>query len=353
MDGLSDQPFYRASPSLSQSESKEFVATIWEPSKAFNRFEISSYFKFMETEQKRESRVNNPVYSQLRFKDIFDIRRVIYENHNKSAPELQALVQNRLLSLNLQPEVLQDIIILVIRLIFMVRVEFPNPYSHPSPFQLQMQVTQSFQETLNKLQNGPPSREWSMQHELPLWFNVIDLERKANLRIGWTDYLNEHLTYQSGTLMLFRHIKVLEYMERSEILAGNFFKLEFLAETRRSIMLFFPLSEYKYITQDYLDWFQSRGPIEEWQRLLVGHDPNSSISRFYEDFPIWHSKLLYLCNISNNQGNWDLKRCWYDDRDQGLWWTRWTLITAIFLAILFGLIQSITGIIQVVYAGRS
>ncbi|ENH69285.1 hypothetical protein FOC1_g10004822 [Fusarium oxysporum f. sp. cubense race 1] len=247
----------------------------------------------------------------------------------------------------------QDIISLVIRLTFMVRVEFHSPYSHPSPFQLQMQVNQSFQETLNKLQIGPPSREWSIQHELPLWFNVIDLERKANLRIGWTDYLNEHLTYQSGTLMLFRHIKVLEYIEGSEIQAGSFFKSEFLIETRRSILLLFTLSEYKYSTQDYLDWFQSRGPIEEWQRLLAGHDPNSPMSRFYEDFPIWHSKLLYLLNISNNQGNWDLKRCWYDDRDQGLWWTRWTLITAIFLAILFGLIQSITGIIQVVYAGRS
>ncbi|KAH7196415.1 uncharacterized protein B0J16DRAFT_365760 [Fusarium flagelliforme] len=353
MSALNDLPFYHASAPLSKSRSQEFIATIWQSSKTFNIFELSSYFKFIETERRRESRVNDPVYSQLRFQHVFDIRRVIYENHDKSTPDLQARVQNSLSSFNLEPEVLQDIIILIIRLTFMVRVEFQNPYSHPSPFQLQMQVTQSFQETLNKLQIGPPSREWSMQNELPLWFNVIDLERKANLRIGWTDYLNEHMTYQSGTLMLFRHIKVLQYLERSEIQTGNFFKLEFLTETRRSLMLFFPLSEYKYTTQDYLDWFQTRGPIEDWQRLLAGHDPNSSLSRFYEDFPIWHSKLLYLLNVSNNQGNWNVKRCWYDDRDEALWWTRWTLITAIFLAILFGLIQSITGIIQVVYAGRS
>lgn len=218
MSGLNELPFYHASAPLSKSQSQEFIATIWQSSKAFNIFELSSYFKFVETERRRESRVNNPVYSQLRFKHIFDIRRIIYENHDKSTPDLQARVQNRLSSFNLESEVLQDLIILIIRLTSMVRVEFQNPYSHPSPFQPQMQVTQSFQETLNKLQIGPPSREWSIQNELPLWFNVIDLERKANLRIGWTDYLNEHLTYQSGTLMLFRHIKVLQYIERSEIL---------------------------------------------------------------------------------------------------------------------------------------
>ncbi|PCD21487.1 hypothetical protein AU210_016449 [Fusarium oxysporum f. sp. radicis-cucumerinum] len=343
---LNDKQFYQASAKLSTTEREAFINAIWKSSKTFNEFELSSYFEFLE----RESRVNNPAYSHLCFGHIFRIGSILCENQDKSAPELEALVENILSSFNLQPEVLQDIIILVIRLTCMVRVEFHNPYSYPSPFQLQMQAPQSFQETLNKLQIGPPSREWSMQHELPLWFNVIDLERKANLRIGWTDYLNEHLTYQSGTLMLFRHIKVLEYMERSEILAGNFYKLEFLIETRRSIMLFFPLSEYKYNTQDYLDWFLSRGPIEEWKRLLAGRDPNSPMSRFYEDFPIWHGKLLYLLNISNNQGNWDLKRCWYDDRDQSLWWIRWGFITVIFLVILFWLINSITSIILVINA---
>ncbi|KAK2468404.1 hypothetical protein H9L39_20050, partial [Fusarium oxysporum f. sp. albedinis] len=288
--------------------------------------------------------VDNRAYSQLCFKHVFDVHRIIYENSDKPRPDLQALVQNRLSPFNLEPEVLEDVIILVIRLVFMVRIEFQNP-SHPSPFQLQMQ-------TLRTLQIGPPLREWSMQHELPSWFNVIDLKRKANVRVGWTDYLNEHLTYQSGTLMLFRHIEVLKYMEASAIL-GNFFSLEFLRETQRSLLLFFPVIEGKYDGQDYLDWLQNRWPIEEWQGSLTGHDPNSHISRFYKDFPTWHHKLSCLLSISNNQQSWNIQRLWYDDRDQTLWWTRWCSVTVIFLFILFGLIKSITDILLVGIAAHS
>ncbi|KAK2470597.1 hypothetical protein H9L39_17785, partial [Fusarium oxysporum f. sp. albedinis] len=297
---------------------------IWRPSKDLKMFPLSSYFKFLETERKRESRVNNSAYSQLRFEHVFDVHRIIYENHDKCTPDLQALVQSKLSPLKLKAEVLED---------------------------LQMQVTENFQETLNKIQIGPPLREWSMQNELPSWFNAIDLGEKANVEIGWTDYLNEHLTYQGGTLMLFRHIEVLQYMEASAIL--NFFSLEFLRETQRSLLLFFPVGEGKYDGQDYLDWFQNRWPIEEWQGSLTGHDPNSHVSRFYKDFPTWHHKLSYLLNISNNQQSWKIQRLWYDDRDQALWWTRWCSVTVIFLFILFGLIKSITDILLVGIAARS
>ncbi|KAG7402712.1 hypothetical protein Forpe1208_v011811 [Fusarium oxysporum f. sp. rapae] len=349
---LDYQRFYQAS-ALSDSARKAFIQTIWGSSRDFNVFELSSYFDFLERERKGESRVDDPAYSHLCFRHIFRIGSILREKHDESSSRLQDLVQISLPSLSPKPEVLQDVIKLVIRLMFLVRVEFQNPHSQPSPYQLQMQDNESFSYTLGGPQKGPPLRESSAQNVLPLSFNFIDLQRMANLTIEWTDYLNEHLTYQSGTLMLFRHIKVLEYMERSEILAGNFYKLEFLIETRRSIMLFFPLSEYKYSTQDYLDWFQSRGPIEPWKRLLAGHDPNSSMSRYYEDFPIWHGKLLYLLNISNNQGNWNLKRCWYDDRDQTLWWIRWGCITVMFLVIPLWLIKSITSIILAINAVRS
>ncbi|EWZ77827.1 hypothetical protein FOWG_17801 [Fusarium oxysporum f. sp. lycopersici MN25] len=348
---LNLKQFYQASAPLSTSESEAFIQTIWRPSRELDMFTLSSYFEFLETERKRESRVDNRAYSQLCFKHVFDVHCIIYENSDKPRPDLQALVQNRLSPFNLEPEVLEDVIILVIRLVFMVRIEFQNP-SHPSPFQLQMQVTQSFQETLRTLQIGPPLREWSMQHELPSWFNVIDLKRKANVRVGWTDYLNEHLTYQSGTLMLFRHIEVLKYMEASAIL-GNFFSLEFLRETQRSLLLFFPVIEGKYDSQDYLDWLQNRWPIEEWQGSLTGHDPNSHISRFYKDFPTWHHNLSCLLSISNNQQSWNIQRLWYDDRDQTLWWTRWCSVTVIFLFILFGLIKSIMDILLVGIAAHS
>jgi hypothetical protein len=210
--------FYQASATLSTSEREAFINAIWKSSKAFIEFELSSYFEFLEIERTRKSRVDNPAYSHLCFKHIFDIQSILYENLNESPLRLQDLIQTSLVSWESKPEVVQDLIILVIRLTFMVRVEFPNPHSHPSPFQLQMQDNQNFKDTLRELQNVPPLKNLGAQNELPLWFNVIDLERKANLRIGWTDYLNEHLTFQNGTLMIFRHIAVLKYMGESGIL---------------------------------------------------------------------------------------------------------------------------------------
>jgi hypothetical protein len=39
---------------------------------------------------------------------------------------------------------------------------------------------------------------------------------------------------------------------------------------------------------------------------------------------------------------------WYDRRDMGQWWSFWLVAAGLFLAVLFGLIQSTTGILQVV-----
>ncbi|CVL09377.1 uncharacterized protein FMAN_15531 [Fusarium mangiferae] len=215
---LNDKQFYQASAPLLTIERKAFINATWKSSKAFNEFELSGYFRFLETERTSKTRVDDPAYSHLCFKHIFDIQSILYENLNEPPLRLQDLVQRSLVSWEPELEVVQDLIILVIKLTFMVRAEFPNSYSHPSPFQMQMQDNQSLKDTLRELQNVPPLQNLGTQNELPSWFNVIDLEKKANLRIDWTDHLDEHLTFQSGTLVIFRHIAVLMYMRESGIL---------------------------------------------------------------------------------------------------------------------------------------
>jgi len=73
-------------------------------------------------------------------------------------------------------------------------------------------------------------------------------------------------------------------------------------------------------------------------------------SRSAIDFPVWKNSLTHIAKYSNTEGAWSFKRWWYDGRDEALWWTRWSLLLALSLTVLFGLIQSITGIMQVYYA---
>ncbi|WXC64955.1 hypothetical protein SNK03_010764 [Fusarium graminearum] len=135
-------------------------------------------------------------------------------------------------------------------------------------------------------------------------------------------------------------------------LTSRFFKEEFINETVRTVHLFLPKPPHGYASSKYLTWFHHKhGEIKSWQRSLTSLN-TPMVSRLYNDYPVWNQRLAWVLEASKNQPNMGIKRIWQDDRDLSLWWTRWALITAVFLAVVFGLIQSITGIIQVVYAGR-
>ncbi|KAF4447354.1 hypothetical protein FALBO_16953 [Fusarium albosuccineum] len=309
---------------LNVQEKEAYILSMWKSAKPYSSFLLSAYFVLLQHERRIAANDSDPESSLLEFRDILTIRDGICKNYEKERGDLCNLVESELRpELALSHETTQDVIILVVRLLLLVRVEFRNNQVYASPNQLQMSENQTLQSVLAPIQSGPPLRDWNVRDEFPSWFNVIDLGKKAGLRIGWADYITDHLRIQSGTLLLFRNVEALKYIEQSETL------------------------------HDYLEWDLSRGGIEDWYRLITKDCEESHISRLYQDYPVWHQHLAYVHEVSKNQGDWSLKRCWYDDRDESLWWTRWALIAAVFLAILFGLIQSITGIIQVIYAGRS
>lgn len=211
---LACRQFYDPSHTLTEDESEEFVDRIWKSSKSFCPYTLSAYLAWVGSERQR---ADNPPYSNLEFQHIFEVRDTIRRHGDKSRSDLQHLVKDKLSALKISAENLQDIISLVIKLTFMVKVEFRDSRYHPSPYQLQIPEDQTLQATLGEIQRGQPLRDWHTQNELPVWFNVIDLERKANLGIGWTDYISEHLTLQGGNILLFRHVEALKYLEQSDV----------------------------------------------------------------------------------------------------------------------------------------
>ena len=67
----------------------------------------------------------------------------------------------------------------------------------------------------------------------------------------------------------------------------------------------------------------------------------------------WREKLLGLSEAFDRSKPSNLIQWWHDRRDMGQWWTFWLVVAGVFLTVLFGLIQSITGILQVVKASNS
>lgn len=65
-----------------------------------------------------------------------------------------------------------------------------------------------------------------------------------------------------------------------------------------------------------------------------------------KDYPFWGDKLVTLHEAYRKAKPTSLKQWWQDRRDSSQWTTFWLAVVAILLTLMFGLIQSITGVIQ-------
>jgi hypothetical protein len=83
----------------------------------------------------------------------------------------------------------------------------------------------------------------------------------------------------------------------------------------------------------------------------VGLDPEimyrETANRSKGEYLYWRERLLVILDAFERTKPSNLSQWWYDRRDMGQWWTFWLVITGICLTVLFGFIQSVTGILQV------
>jgi hypothetical protein len=72
--------------------------------------------------------------------------------------------------------------------------------------------------------------------------------------------------------------------------------------------------------------------------------------RQIEKFDYWHDRLVVLKQVFDEATPRTLSQWWHDRRNGVQWWTFWVAILVLALTLLFGFIQSITGIMQVYVA---
>jgi hypothetical protein len=117
-------------------------------------------------------------------------------------------------------------------------------------------------------------------------------------------------------------------------------------ETLRTIAILFPRAD----PQSY-NWLQriieKAADRDEYFDPAIGDVKVASLK--IETFEFWRHRLLALEEAYSKSEPETLWQWWHDRRNRREWATFWVAFLVLVLTILFGLIQSITGIIQVVF----
>jgi len=64
-------------------------------------------------------------------------------------------------------------------------------------------------------------------------------------------------------------------------------------------------------------------------------------------YPYWHDRLQKIQHMYNKRKPVDITQWWFDTRDRVQWATFWVAFVVFVLTVVFGIISSVTGILQV------
>jgi hypothetical protein len=162
------------------------------------------------------------------------------------------------------------------------------------------------------------------------------LSQIAGIDILWTSDLKEHLKYDPSQriLSLFRHACFLKERSNSGYPQG------FLRETASTMALLFPYGD---------------SPQKRWnKRIRRRAEPDVEVGlatnpfRDPHDYQYWGGHLIGIQRAFDTSKPGTVRQWIHDTRDGNQFYTFWFAVLAIFLTPLFGLIQSVTGILQVI-----
>ncbi|KAJ5657644.1 uncharacterized protein N7484_001293 [Penicillium longicatenatum] len=107
-------------------------------------------------------------------------------------------------------------------------------------------------------------------------------------------------------------------------------------ETLATLALLFPQGD-----KETEKWYRRQdGPEELDENVLQCGKMDKPIG----DYKYWHHRLVILKSEFDNSRPSNLKQWWNDRRDVSQWYPLWVAIS---LTVLFGLVQSIEGALQV------
>lgn len=197
----------------------------------------------------------------------------------------------------------------------------------------------------------PPSHASTETVKLEKIFKASNLCRIAGLHIVWTDNLADHLRLSDDDtrVHVFHHASFLQ--AQSPDPQACLFPPGLVEETLKTLALLFPSCDIE--TKTWLDGLPTLG--------ITGADgENGEIDmrvthcgrlktddRRIDRFRYWRDRLMMLKQVFDEAQPRTIRQWWYDSRNGVQWYTFWVAILVLALTIVFGLIQSVEGALQV------
>ena len=196
-----------------------------------------------------------------------------------------------------------------------------------------------------------PASDWGPRlSQWPFSLNIYNLERVGGFEIVWTDHLADHLYLNEdlGTISIYHHVQVLRGVLQAKS-PNQALPDRLILETIQTLALIVPRAN-----RDCKKWFEKASSkyVDVIDRG-AGDVEMLHWARSPEKYKYWGQRLItikmaYDASEPKNLGQW-----WHDRRRRVEWYTFWVAVLVVFLTIVFGLIQSITGVMQVYYASHS
>jgi hypothetical protein len=124
---------------------------------------------------------------------------------------------------------------------------------------------------------------------------------------------------------------------------------DFLSETERTLSLLFPPANFEASKRTRRIGEKDHVDIEAAIESSVASDEMLDLS----NYPYWQERLREVQKAYDHARPKTLKQWWFDRRHRFEWATFWTAVVVFILTLIFGLIASITGIIQVYAAFKA
>lgn len=175
-------------------------------------------------------------------------------------------------------------------------------------------------------------------------FNARNLERIAGIKIIWTSNLADHLRLRDDdkAVEIFHHASFLHFHQNDSIFAPGL-----ITEALNTLALLLPSHD-----PSLKSWFLSISSTHLLDPLARECGSLKTSERQITNFSIWHDRLVILKQAFDEAEPSSIKNWWCDRRKRVQWYTFWVAAVVLGLTILFGLVQSVEGGIQVYYAAK-
>ncbi|KAI9762395.1 MAG: hypothetical protein M1840_001256 [Geoglossum simile] len=192
-----------------------------------------------------------------------------------------------------------------------------------------------------------PQQRIATTIELPTTFKAVNLEHQAGMRFFWTSNLADHLLlrddYGRPKVHIFHHASFLkQHLETGCIFLPD----GFLRETLQTLALLFPQLDNQ--TRRWYD--EKRTSIQaecQLDRAAIECGLLSAEERQIDNFLFWGERIIALKRVFDDTDPRSFLGLWRDTRKITQWYTFWIAVLILALTIIFGLVQSVTGIMQV------